>query len=113
MLAGVGERWRASELVVRYVGAARYWSPATTARRETAARMVASDRLGTVRVGRLSPSVLDAAMDRWRAAGASAATVRAAHGVVRFAVSWAVEQRWLAADVLAGAGGVPGCSPRG
>jgi integrase len=112
-LVGVGERWRVAELVDRYVGAARYWSPATMARREIAARMVAGDRLGTVRVGRLSPRVLGAAMDRWRAAGVSAATVRAAHGVVRFAVSWAVEQRWLAADVLAAVGGVPGCSPRG
>lgn len=113
LLAGVGERWRISELVARYVGAARYWSPATAARRETAARMVADDQVGAVRVGRLSPAVLEAAMDLWRAAGMSTATIRARHDVVRFAVSWAVGQQWLAVDVLSGVGGVPGCWPRG
>ena len=113
LLVGVGERWRVAELVTRYVGAAQYWSPATTARRETAARNVTGDRLGTVLVGRLNPTMLDAAVDRWRTAGASAAMVRAMQGVVRFAVSWAVEQRWLVADVLAGVGGTPGCPPRG
>lgn len=113
LLAGVGERWRVSELVARYVGVARYWSPATAARREAAARLVAGDRLGAVRVGRLSPAVLDVAVDRWRAVGMSTATIRAMHDVVRFAVSWAVGQHWLEADVLAGVGVVPGCSPRG
>jgi integrase len=68
--------------------------------------MVSGDRLGAVRVGRLSPAVLDAAVDCWRDAGLSAATVRAAYDVVRFAVSWAV-------DVLAGVGGVSACSSRG
>lgn len=113
LLAGVGERCRVAELVARYVGAARYWSPATAARREAAAPMVAGDRLGVVRVGRLSPAVLEAAVDRWRAAGMGTATIRAMHDVVRFAVSWAVGQHWLAVDVLAGVGGTPGCSPRG
>ena len=63
--------------------------PAATLRRAAATQVVAGDRLGTVRVGRLSPVMLGAAMDRWRDAGASAATVRAARDVVRFAVSWA------------------------
>jgi integrase len=39
-------------------------------------------------------------------------TVRAAHDVLRFAVSWAVYQQWLAVDVLAGAGGAPSSTPR-
>lgn len=111
-LAGVGEHWRVSELVDRYVGAARYWSPATAARRAAAARMVAGDRLGAVRVSRLSPTLLDTAVNRWRTAGMSVATVRAARDVVRFAVSWAVDQRWLAVDLLAGVGGSSECSPR-
>lgn len=113
LLAGVGERWRVSELVDRYVHGARYWSPATVARRERAASLVRADWLGALRVGRLSPAVLDAAVDRWVADGVGAATVRAAHDVVRYAVSWAVGQGWLAVDVLAGTRGAPGCAPRG
>jgi integrase len=113
MLTGVGERWRVAVLLSRYVDAAGYWSPATAARRERAARLVARDGLGAVRVGRLSPVVLEAASGRWRAAGLGAATMRAMRDVVRFAVSWAVGQGWLVVDVLAGVAGAPGCVPRG
>lgn len=112
MLAGVGERWRVSELMDRYVAAARYWSPTTSARRQLGARMVAGDRLGTIQVARLNPVVLQATVDRWVAESVGTATIRAAHDVVRSAVSWAVAQGWLAADVLAGARGPRDSSPR-
>jgi integrase len=111
-LWAVGERWTASTLIQRFEDAPGYASPASLDARSRIAAAVRADGVGAVRVGRLSPLVLSDAMRRWWATGVPDVEVRGRANLLRSVVTWAVGQRLVARDVLAGVRAAPSGTAR-
>ena len=99
-LRAVGERWTVSELLGLFEERSCFGSPLTRAGQAWSAAAVMTDPLGQVRVGRLGPIVVQAAVSRWRQQGVSDYQIRGLVGVVRGAVKWAFVEGYLVCDLL-------------
>ena len=107
-----GARWSVAELLVRYFEADHQWKPATWSSNRSVGRFLASDRLAGFGLAGLCPARFERAMARWRASGASVAVVWGRWAVLHSALSWAVAQRYLRRDPLAGMRAPPRPVPR-
>lgn len=97
-----GARLTVSELIELFLAAPRVWSPATYRSYGSPARYFVRDPLGAVRLGRLSPARVDAAIARWVRAGAGPAVVLGRYRLLHSAITWARHEQYLRSDPLAG-----------
>jgi integrase len=98
----MGERVRLAMLLNRFVEAAHPWSVSTVSSHSSVVRAVCRDRVGRCRVDRLTPSVMQSAIARWAQDGLSPAVTSGRFRVVHAAISWAIGERILRCDPLAG-----------
>lgn len=89
-----------AELLERFLAANGHWRPATRSSNTSVARFLMTDRLGDAGVAAISPTTVEAALDRWRRHGASTALVWGRWAVLRSALSWAVARQLLRANPL-------------
>lgn len=97
-----GARLTVSELIERFLAAPRVWSPATYRSYGSPARFLVRDPLGEVRLGRLSPARVDAAIARWVRAGAGPAVVLGRYRLLHSSITWGLHEQYLRSDPLAG-----------
>jgi hypothetical protein len=84
--------WTLVELLERFIAADHGWKPATHSSHASVVRFLAGDAIGGVHVSALGPRSVEGHMGRWRAEGASEATVFARWSVLHSALSWATRQ---------------------
>lgn len=97
-----GDKLSLVDLIDRFLDAPRVWSPATYRSYGTPARFLARDRIGTVTLGRLTPSRMDTAIVRWVREGAGPAVVLGRYRLIHSAITWGLHERLLRHDPLAG-----------
>lgn len=97
-----GARLTISELIDRFLAAPRVWSPNTYRSYGSPARFLARDPLGEVRLGRLTPSRVDAAIVRWVRAGAGPAVVLGRYRLLHSSITWGLHEQFLRSNPLAG-----------
>lgn len=91
-----------ADLIDHFMAAPRVWSPATYRSYGTPARFLHHDPLGAVKLGRLTPARVDAAINRWIGDGAGPAVVLGRYRLVHSAITWAMHEQLLRSDPLAG-----------
>jgi integrase len=105
-------RLTVAELMARFFEAPHLWKPATVVSHRPVVRALVGDALGRRRLVTLTPGDVRAAIGRWQADGVSVPTVSSRWLVLRSAVSWAVAERVLRSNPLAGMRGPPRPEPR-
>jgi integrase len=95
-----GARWAVADLLERFLAGNEHWRPATRSSNTSVARFLITDGVGGLGLAVLTPVHVDAALSRWRSAGASAALVWGRWAVLRSALSWAVSRSYLRSNPL-------------
>jgi integrase len=89
-------------LLDRFIAAPHQWSPTTLRSHDGVIRSLRADGLGRCQVDRLTPAVVQTALARWAAAGATVAVLSGRFRVLHSAISWALCERPVRSDPLVG-----------
>lgn len=84
-----------AELLQHWLAADHPWKPSTLVGYRSNARFLSADPLGQDRAQQLTPQAVRRALARWRADGASDAVLAARFRVLRTALSWAYDERFI------------------
>ncbi|WP_329070321.1 tyrosine-type recombinase/integrase [Amycolatopsis sp. NBC_01480] len=107
-----GDRLTVEQLLDRFESAPHRWSPTTLRTYGGVLRDLRRDRLARCWLDRLTPAVLETALARWAAAGATPSTLSARFHVLHSAITWGVCERLLGSDPLVGMRSPPRPYPR-
>jgi len=101
-----------AEVLGAWIEADHPWKPSTLVGYRSVARFLRADSLGTRRVQQLMPADVRAAVNRWRARGASDAVVAGRFRVLRAAIGWAYGERLIERHPLHAMRGPGRATPR-
>jgi integrase len=89
-------------LLEGFLAASHRWSATTWRSHRGQAAMLCRDRIRGVRLDRMTPNAMEAAIERWARAGVTAANLCGRFKTLHSAISWAVHNELLVDDPLAG-----------
>jgi integrase len=90
------------ELLEAFLDSPHPWSLTTRRSHTGEVRVLCRDRLGRARLDRMTQHTMETAIDRWVHAGASAALILARFRVLHSAITWALRNKLITTDPLAG-----------
>lgn len=107
-----GDRLTVEQLLDRFAAAPHRWSPTTLRSYGGVIRDLRRDRLARCWLDRLTPAVLEVALARWAADGATPSTLSGRFHVLHSAITWGVCEGLLGSDPLVGMRSPPRPYPR-